>query len=241
MRDLPDDYDHDGMAADAQYEDNVLRGHTAVDLSHAGGALTEEEIMQADQTLLKRLQESHKRPNSKLYYRKDHRTHRDRTKVLFNVFAPQMERMVDAYVAWSLAIAEEDSPPTDIDNVETNNVLVVDMFTAYYVDVSIARGDAWVVSAHVRQGLIPVSAYIPSAVITTRALEVYRVTHLQCPRLGIQAFVHALCNIHGIPLRPYLATQFSVALSHGKSVHHKKECNHRINSGAERTGTGREE
>ncbi|KAJ7749080.1 hypothetical protein DFH07DRAFT_961924 [Mycena maculata] len=34
---------------------------------------------------------------------------------------------------------------------------------------------------------------------------------LCCPRLGIQAFVRALCDIHGIAPRPWLGAQFSVA------------------------------
>ncbi|KAJ6538073.1 hypothetical protein B0H19DRAFT_1213662 [Mycena capillaripes] len=57
---------------------------------------------------------------------------------------------------------------------------------------------------------IPVAPYFPTVVITLRALEVYRLTHLRCPRLGIQAFVRALCNIHGVAPRAWLGRQFSV-------------------------------
>ncbi|KAJ7792123.1 hypothetical protein B0H14DRAFT_2394917 [Mycena olivaceomarginata] len=72
-------------------------------------------------------------------------------------------------------------------------------------------GDFYIASACVRQGWMPCSAYFPNVVITIRALEVYRVTRLRCPRLGIQAFVRALCDIHGVAARPWLGTQFSVA------------------------------
>ncbi|KAJ6593718.1 hypothetical protein B0H19DRAFT_916404 [Mycena capillaripes] len=72
-------------------------------------------------------------------------------------------------------------------------------------------GDHYVASACIRHGWMPVSPYVPTVVITLRALEVYRVTHLRCPRLGIQAFVRALCDIHGVAPRPWLGTQFSVA------------------------------
>ncbi|KAJ7075040.1 hypothetical protein B0H15DRAFT_925551 [Mycena belliarum] len=58
---------------------------------------------------------------------------------------------------------------------------------------------------------MPVAPYLPSVVITIRALEVYRVTRLRCPRLGIQAYVRGLCDLHGVPPRPYLATQVTVA------------------------------
>ncbi|KAJ7182983.1 hypothetical protein C8R43DRAFT_868822 [Mycena crocata] len=79
------------------------------------------------------------------------------------------------------------------------------------MDVPITRTDGWLASAHVRQGLMPVAPYWPRVVITTRALEVFRVTRLCCPRLGTQAFVRALCDMHGVPPRPFLNTQFSVA------------------------------
>ncbi|KAJ6476159.1 hypothetical protein C8R45DRAFT_1054631 [Mycena sanguinolenta] len=58
---------------------------------------------------------------------------------------------------------------------------------------------------------MPVSLWTPTVVITIRALEVYRVAHLRCPRLGIQAFVRALCDIHGVAPRSSLGGQFSVA------------------------------
>ncbi|KAJ7857274.1 hypothetical protein B0H14DRAFT_2352306, partial [Mycena olivaceomarginata] len=66
-------------------------------------------------------------------------------------------------------------------------------------------------SACVRRGWMPVSPFVPTVVITTRALEVYRVARLRCPRLGIQAFVRTLCDIHGVAPRQWLAAQFSVA------------------------------
>ncbi|KAJ7856056.1 hypothetical protein B0H14DRAFT_2352906 [Mycena olivaceomarginata] len=72
-------------------------------------------------------------------------------------------------------------------------------------------GDFYIASTCVQQGWMPCSTYFPNVVITIRALEVYRVTRLRCPRLGIQAFVRALCDIHGVAARPWLGTQFSVA------------------------------
>ncbi|KAJ7445930.1 hypothetical protein FB451DRAFT_1343603 [Mycena latifolia] len=58
---------------------------------------------------------------------------------------------------------------------------------------------------------MPVSPHFPTVVITVRALETYRVAHLRCPRLGLQAWVRALCDLHGIPPRTYLTQQFTVA------------------------------
>ncbi|KAJ6553701.1 hypothetical protein DFH09DRAFT_924701 [Mycena vulgaris] len=71
--------------------------------------------------------------------------------------------------------------------------------------------DQFVASGLVNLGLIPCSPYSPTVAITIRALEVFRVTRLRCPRLGIQPYVRALCDIHGVPFRTYLSTQFSIA------------------------------
>ncbi|KAJ7433562.1 hypothetical protein FB451DRAFT_1345086 [Mycena latifolia] len=69
----------------------------------------------------------------------------------------------------------------------------------------------FVVSGLVNLGLIPCSPFGPTMAITTRALKVFRVTRLQCPRLGIQPYVRMLCDIHGVPFRTYLSIQFSIA------------------------------
>ncbi|KAJ7127599.1 hypothetical protein C8R43DRAFT_1090251 [Mycena crocata] len=58
---------------------------------------------------------------------------------------------------------------------------------------------------------MPVSPSRPEVVLTIRTLEVFRRISLRCPRLGIQAFVRALCDIHHVPPRPYLSVQFTVA------------------------------
>ncbi|KAJ7748091.1 hypothetical protein B0H16DRAFT_1663553 [Mycena metata] len=58
---------------------------------------------------------------------------------------------------------------------------------------------------------MPAAAVFPSVVITVRALEVFRRLQLCCPRIGVQAFVRTLCDLHGVAPRSYLVTQFSVA------------------------------
>ncbi|KAJ7067709.1 hypothetical protein B0H15DRAFT_794140 [Mycena belliarum] len=72
-------------------------------------------------------------------------------------------------------------------------------------------GEDNVSSNYVKLGYFPCSASGATVVLTTRVLEVYRVARLRCPRLAIQPFVKALCDIHGVPFRPYLSTQFSIA------------------------------
>ncbi|KAJ7048099.1 hypothetical protein C8F01DRAFT_1268696 [Mycena amicta] len=65
--------------------------------------------------------------------------------------------------------------------------------------------------ALIARGLIPCAPQKPSVVITVQALEFYRVAHARCPQYAIDAFVKSLCDLHLVPFRPYLRTQFSIA------------------------------
>ncbi|KAJ7855762.1 hypothetical protein B0H14DRAFT_3448862 [Mycena olivaceomarginata] len=119
-------------------------------------------------------------------------------------------------MAWSLASAEEGlgklyTQPEDIVVEEHTSIYVVDLFSAYYADVPLVQGEHDVASAYVGQGLMPAAPYSPNVTITIRTLEIFWVMQLRCPRLGVQAFVRALCDIHGVAPRPYLGAQFSVA------------------------------
>ncbi|KAF7373332.1 hypothetical protein MSAN_00542800 [Mycena sanguinolenta] len=208
-RDIPDAFDDDG----GTYANDVLHGRATADISNAGERLSDEQRQRTNEEILKELQEHH----HKLYGRgSDRRSRRDRTQRQVNAFAKQLERMTDAYIDWAAYIADEGLACDyrlleDAIVQDTRRVLVVDMFSARYQDLHLIRGDSYVASACVRHGWMPVSPYVPNAVITIRALEAYRVAHLRCPRLGIQAFVRALSDIHGVAPRPWLSSQFSVA------------------------------
>ncbi|KAJ7573041.1 hypothetical protein C8J56DRAFT_1017690 [Mycena floridula] len=65
--------------------------------------------------------------------------------------------------------------------------------------------------ALVRQGLFPCSPLKISVAISTATLELYRSLFVRCPRLTIQPFIKTLCDLHGVPFRPYLTTQFSIS------------------------------
>ncbi|KAJ7690454.1 hypothetical protein B0H14DRAFT_3100953 [Mycena olivaceomarginata] len=58
---------------------------------------------------------------------------------------------------------------------------------------------------------MPCAPWNPAVAIKIRVLETYRVMHVRCPHLAIQAFVKSLCDIHGVPYRPYLCQQFSIS------------------------------
>ncbi|KAJ7894413.1 hypothetical protein B0H14DRAFT_2334436 [Mycena olivaceomarginata] len=74
-------------------------------------------------------------------------------------------------------------------------------------------------STYVRQGLMPSMPLHPTVVVTICTLELFRVIQLRCPRLGVQAFVRGLCDLHSVAPRPYLSSQFSTAFNVYLSIH----------------------
>jgi hypothetical protein len=58
---------------------------------------------------------------------------------------------------------------------------------------------------------MPCAPYSPTAAITIKALEFYRIIHLRCPHISIQAFVKTLCDLHSSPFESYLSRQFSIS------------------------------
>ncbi|KAJ7777819.1 hypothetical protein DFH07DRAFT_950870 [Mycena maculata] len=170
---------------DDSYEQDVLHGRAAADISHAGEALSSEEADQADAALLTGLRTNHKR----LWGRyADTRTWKNRTQQQVDAFRAQLEHMANAYLAFSLTATEGPLPymsktPEGAVLEETRDVLVVDMFSASQQDLGLIHGDRGVASACVRHGWMPVAPYFPTVVITIRALEIFRVMRLRCPRL----------------------------------------------------------
>ncbi|KAJ7693724.1 hypothetical protein B0H14DRAFT_3531072 [Mycena olivaceomarginata] len=206
---VPDTLDY----ADTSYEDDVLRGKRATDISHAGEGIEDPDEDQVDEELLDMLEQQQKKSifQSKTFSRRprDRRKHADRTQILVDVFAAQLESMTDAYVSWNLVMVEkslgaEYTQPRD-------SVLQEEATETRYEEVPIVDGDAFITSAYVRQGLMPSTPHHASAVITVRTLEVFRIMQLRCPRLGIQVFVRGLCNLHVVAPHPYLDVQFSTA------------------------------
>ncbi|KAI0058310.1 hypothetical protein BV25DRAFT_1872035 [Artomyces pyxidatus] len=60
-------------------------------------------------------------------------------------------------------------------------------------------------------GVLPCAPLHPSVAISIPCMDLYRLAHLRCPSLSIQAFVHTLCDIHAVPFKRYLVRQFSIA------------------------------
>lgn len=66
------------------------------------------------------------------------------------------------------------------------------------IDVKLDPRGNGVAPALILQGMMPCAPWEPTVAIKIRVLEAYRVTHVRCPQLAIQAYVKSLCDIHGV-------------------------------------------
>ncbi|KAF7362867.1 hypothetical protein MVEN_00636500 [Mycena venus] len=186
--DLPDDDYFNGPLAD------VLEGNALADISHAGEDLTPEQARVSNRELWQALRDSH----SRLFGRRtDHRTRRDRTQSLVDGFKPQMEATATAYLDFSLRtkggnLAVLDGHPDEM-AINHYPLIVVDLFSAYQAEIPMFDRDEFVASGLVNLGLFPCSPY------TIQLWQLRR------------PYVRALCDLHGVPFRTYLSTQFSIA------------------------------
>ncbi|KAJ7343076.1 hypothetical protein DFH08DRAFT_963082 [Mycena albidolilacea] len=182
LRDLADPF---GGGDDNAWEDDVLHGRAAAEISHAGEAPEDSE--RADTDLFEGLREDSRRYP-------DLRKGRDCTQLQVDSFAKQLEQMTDAYIKLGVAVAEGGGLEAtygiaaDAETQETRNIIVINVFLTSHQALRIIRGDAYIVSA-------------------------CSIAHLRCLRLGIQAFVRALCDIHGVAPHPWLGAQFSVTFN----------------------------
>ncbi|KAJ7740402.1 hypothetical protein B0H14DRAFT_2638071 [Mycena olivaceomarginata] len=216
---LPEDRDVDAGADGDDYGPgdinihNIMDGSTHIDISHAGG-----EFVATLQDGIEREMANMKKSAP------DYRVRDDRTQNLVNGWSVQMERLVKVYMIWC---AEADMGPSRERTprmVEEIEITVVDLYETQRMDVELDAGGAGVAAALIKQGLMPCAPWKPSVAIATRVLELYRTTHIRCPQLAIQSFVKLLCDLHGVPYRPYLRQQFSTAYDIYLEIRRQTDC-----------------
>ncbi|KAF8166947.1 hypothetical protein K438DRAFT_2064966 [Mycena galopus ATCC 62051] len=187
--------------------DDVVDGSVPIDISHGGGEMADLEREEEARAFFLHFY----CPNS-VDCRRRRRDTRNRWDILqrcVNGFRQQMEAMTDAYMKFTASQGgrlEKEPPPVPPELVENAyTVMVVDIF----IDVPMQSTDVYISSCLVGQGLMPCSPWKPKLAITMRVLEMYRLTHLRRPALGIQAWMKALSDLQGAAFKPYSAQQFT--------------------------------
>ncbi|KAL0572064.1 hypothetical protein V5O48_009903, partial [Marasmius crinis-equi] len=203
---------HDSMGEDLDFGANhelqdFYQGNVSVDISHAGGELRDLESA-AEEEVEKQTPMRNRR-------KKDTRTRRDRIRERVDLFQAQMPAAVRAYMEWAMrdgGMRENISLATADESGLDGSMLVrvVDVFRTYTYRVQFIPTDLNVLSAFIRQGLLPCAPTKPSVAITLRTIDLYHTFFMRTPRLTIQPFVKSLCDIHCVPFRSYLSKQFSI-------------------------------
>ncbi|KAJ7840296.1 hypothetical protein B0H14DRAFT_2587525 [Mycena olivaceomarginata] len=202
LQGLAEDDDFDAGGSHVNME-GVLEGSERIDISHAGGEMGswEDNIEEGS---------DEEGPELKKAKAEDWRTRCDCTEVRNLAFQGQMPEMVSAYICYcteqEMPARPRDTPQPGPPTVEeVYEITMVDMFNTSEVDVKLdPRGDS-IAPALILEGMVPCAPYKPNVAITVRVLEVFRVLHARAPQLAIQPYVKSLCDLHGVPFRPYLS------------------------------------
>ncbi|KAJ3730304.1 hypothetical protein C8R42DRAFT_536808, partial [Lentinula raphanica] len=60
-------------------------------------------------------------------------------------------------------------------------------------------------------GYLPFNPLLNRSVVSLETMELYHHLFMRCPRLGVQPFIRAISDLHGIPYKNNLSVQFSAA------------------------------
>lgn len=71
--------------------------------------------------------------------------------------------------------------------------------------------DTYINTGYIRSGYLPVNPLVNQTLIALNTMELYHSIFMRCPRLGIQPFVRAVCDLQGVRFKNNLSVQFSSA------------------------------
>ncbi|KAJ3712115.1 hypothetical protein DFJ43DRAFT_1135053 [Lentinula guzmanii] len=106
---------------------------------------------------------------------------------------------------------DDDNDAAQVEEVLEGRTAMDDSNAGDWADITSEYWTTDLGNSLVRTGLFPCSPGLATVGISTRTLEVFRLQSLRCPRLSIKAFIKSLCDIQGVPFKPYLQVQFSIA------------------------------
>ncbi|EJD33722.1 hypothetical protein AURDEDRAFT_177197 [Auricularia subglabra TFB-10046 SS5] len=153
--------------------------------------------------------------------RVDARTRAEQLEAQERAWDKAMPDLVDAYLAWkhraalardtsASAAASAAAQPTSATGDWFTVAAICDTSFERHLRVEQANNETASISL-MRTGMMACTPIMPVVAISVGLLELYYRVRRRAPRLGIQPFVRALCDIHMCPYRPFLREQFSSA------------------------------
>ncbi|KZV93713.1 hypothetical protein EXIGLDRAFT_673831 [Exidia glandulosa HHB12029] len=153
------------------------------------------------------------------FKRYDPRTWADRLKAQALAWSIVMPTVVEAYIAWCNEERASPSygPPVqeagDLPPAGASTWQISAVYEQAFVPVLrvVQAGTDSPAVALIRMGLLPCTPQVPSVAISLALLDWYYRLRRHAPRLGVQQFVKALCDMHDRPYQRYLRDQFALA------------------------------
>ncbi|KAI0083022.1 hypothetical protein BDY19DRAFT_901037, partial [Irpex rosettiformis] len=143
------------------------------------------------------------------------RTRRERLTALQANWKEQMPQLVDAYLCWK---HHQQTSPQTTDTQSSiqqplgsrENTSAIDPTYRRKVSIVQSSGEAANVSL-IRQGLLGCAPIDPAFAFSIDTLELYHRLRRRHPRLGIQAMMRALCDVHEVNYLDSYREQLSIA------------------------------
>ncbi|KAJ3783966.1 hypothetical protein GGU10DRAFT_272390 [Lentinula aff. detonsa] len=78
-------------------------------------------------------------------------------------------------------------------------------------EIPVFTSDTYNNTSYVRSGYLPFNPLLNKSLVSFQTIELYHHLFMRCPRLGIQPFVRALCDLQGVRFKNNLSVQISAA------------------------------
>ncbi|KAJ3978928.1 hypothetical protein F5890DRAFT_1478951 [Lentinula detonsa] len=169
-----------------EYDDDGDLGNAHSSASHTGTGDRENEWEDEEATIEEQL----------LYFRRC----RNRSKRILidqDRWDEQMTKLVDAYMDYCNRCWSD----VAYDGIvkEKHRVMVWSIFDTYNN------------TSYIQSGYLPFNPLLNKSVVSFQTIELYHHLFMRCPRLGIQLFVRALCDLQGVRFKNNLSVQISAA------------------------------
>ncbi|KAK1230443.1 hypothetical protein PQX77_006472 [Marasmius sp. AFHP31] len=144
-------------------------------------------------------------------YRKSTNKRRRRNKVVIDQrrWKEQLSAMTDGWMDYCYRRQLSRRFEGEMERFELTTVN--DVYYCSTIAIGKYTCDMYKSASLIRQGYFPCNPLVHSSVVTTQTLELFHSLFLRCPRLSIQPFIRALCDLQGYRFKNYLCIQFSQA------------------------------
>ncbi|KAJ3749419.1 hypothetical protein DFH05DRAFT_1593958 [Lentinula detonsa] len=140
---------------------------------------------------------------------KDYRTRKRKIIVDHDRWKSQMPELMEAYM--DFCYRRRNGGPHKDEVKEKHFILIWSTFEHTAYEVPVYKSDRLNNISYIRSGYLPFNPLLNKSLVSLESVELYHTLFMRCPRLGIQPFIRALCDLQGIRFKNNLSVQFSSA------------------------------